>query len=71
MIEIGSIVEIIAIGKDDAHSKNKALLGLRGKIVKPCKVRPGGMFTCDLKIDKAPYLNHNICFNSVRLKEIK
>lgn len=71
MIEIGTEVEILAIGKADAHYGNKNLLGLRGKVMKPCKTLKGGMFSCDLKLDDKSYGKNNMVFRSVRLKEIK
>ncbi len=71
MISIGSTVEIVAIGKDDSHYGNKSLIGARGKIVKPCKGKPGGMFACDIKLEGKPHLKNNCVFLSVRLKEIK
>jgi len=71
MIEVGSLVEIISIGKGDSHYGNKDLIGERGKIVKPCKSKAGGMFSCDIKLDGKPHLKNNLVFLSVRLKEIK
>ena len=73
MIKKGSKVQVLGIGKDDAHKRKehgKKFIGRVGTITLFLPPLPGGMFSCEIKWDEQYVLDCTF-FYQVKLKEVK